>query len=789
MVQLRKLLEDNQNYFVKFNNITEKVTNVSGRINTFFPTYTNHDVQHVKYVEKYANMIIPDEIKEDLNIEEIFFLLCGIWLHDMGMLFKDDELLKYNEKSKDEKEKFTIAIRESHNIRSETYINEYSDELGLSWPEAKIIGQIAKGHRQIDLHDVDDDNYNGSNIRVSFLSAIVRLADECHVDESRESSLSKIGIDKKTIRDFYNSHEKIDQVIINHDDRNILISCKLENREDLKELNKIKSKIQKELDGIFDILGEFDINLKKVILKHYSPILIEKELILHLSEDNDDFMDFRIEGLENIEIDDRLNKLCSENMIKNIDSKFELNDSLDIFEKIFKKFEKYGDLDLLYFKKYSQDRISEIISKLNKKFNAIYLENSHSREVLLRNSPTAAKLAFNFEDIFEFPNFDINSNQNGKLIFDYLLLMSIFNDVKYYNNKINFDEVEEAIINLNHDDEDILSRIHQYRNFDENDFEIENGSNNENYPISFDLKLMSDGDEFSKILAAAFKSGNPVKFVGDRIIEFNITENGETKSYKPDALLIYPTNIFFDLKLGSCWYNNIEFKQQQINDKKIKFVSVSDKLDVNIMFAIDSNEEEPKLNLKILTKSNKIQDMFNFYLFTYQYSSGDFKIYRDDLLIFEEVFPDNGITSDFIVKYRKLNRINRKLNLNLTHDENYIITNDDFKWIDSIESRITNNIIKLLNLDIRRTCSVRDLQSVLEDENKKISIKLNVCINLLNQNIDLGMGNAIINSLCIENKEEIIKLIASQDINDEVDVELKITDNASEEILVKFEEI
>lgn len=786
MVKLRELLNDSP-YCLRYKNIIKMVTNVSGRVNALFPTYTNHDVTHLKHVEEYADRIIPNEIKCELNINEVFFLLCGIWLHDIGMIFKDDELELFKSKTEEERDSFAVNIRESHNIRSETYINENNEELGLNWHEAEIIGKIAKGHRQIDLHKVEDDDYEGSNIRVSFLSAILRLADECHVDKTRESALSKIGIDKRTIHKFYNSHEKIDHVRFDYDEGNILISCKLMNREDLSSIDDIKSKIQKELDGISDIFKEYGLNITNVELDHHSNVLIEKEMMLHLANGNFNFDEFKIDGLSNFEITDRLNKLLSESTIIEKESKFELNNSLETFEKIFKIFEDNGDLDIFYFTPYSCDMIPEILNRFNNKFGAIYLENHQCRSLILKNSPTAAKFAFNFEKFLEFPNFDINSNQNGELIFDYLLLMSIFNDVKYYNDKINFNEVEPAITKLNWSDDDILSRIHQYKDFDKNEVRISNNDDGVNRPISLSLKLKSDTDDFLNILDSAFKSGNPAKFVGDRIVEFNVTENGETKKYSPDVIMFSPSNILFDLKFGSCWYNDIEFKHQVIDDNKIKFTSVSDKIDVNISFTI-SDENGQKLNLTILSKSQEIKDMFYFYLFVHQHSSRDFKIYYDNKLFIEETFPENEITDDFIEKYRKLNRINDKLNLNLIHPKDYLITENDFANVDMIESRITNNSLTTPNI-LKSLNSVSELEKILDGEGKQVLMKLNSHVKLLGQEIDLGVGEANINSLLIENKNDILNLIESYDSNQDLKLSLKIKDNNSEEIVIKFDEI
>ena len=85
--------------------------------------------------------------------------------------------------------------------------------------------------------------------------------------------------------------------------------------------------------------------------------------------------------------------------------------------------------------------------------------------------------------------------------------------------------------------------------------------------------------------------------------------------------------------------------------------------------------------------------------------------------------------------------------------------------------------------------SVSELEEILDDEGKQILIKLNSYVELLGQEIDLGVGVANINSLLIENKEEILNLIESYDSNQEVKVSLKVKDNNSEEIIIKFDGI
>ena len=151
-------------------------------------------------------------------------------------------------------------------------------------------------------------------------------------------------------------------------------------------------------------------------------------------------------------------------------------------------------------------------------------------------------------------------------------------------------------------------------------------------------------------------------------------------------------------------------------------------------------------------------------------------------------FPENEIEDEFIEKYRKLNRINDKLNLNLVHPEDYLITEDDFTNAKIIESRIINNNVTVPGI-LKPVNSLTEINSILDDEGKQVSIKLNSYVNVLGQKIDLGVGEANINSLLIENKEEALNLIESYHDGQEVKLSLKVKDNDSEEIIIKFDEI
>ena len=58
---------------------------------------------------------------------------------------------------------------------------------------------------------------------------------------------------------------------------------------------------------------------------------------------------------------------------------------------------------------------------------------------------------------------------------------------------------------------------------DENNIKIDKNESDDEKNIKFSIKLQTD-EKFEDMLSASLKSGNPLKLVGDRIIELKVEE-------------------------------------------------------------------------------------------------------------------------------------------------------------------------------------------------------------------------------------------------------------------------
>lgn len=129
-----------------------------------------HDPEHFARVEKKANELISGKEKE-LSPKESFLLLSGIWLHDIGMIRKNEQ-------------ESALAVRKNHHTRSREYINNNYHVLGLSKTESWTIGELVEYHRKcMDIYDLGKEDCG--TIRTRLLGAILRLADGLDVNYQR----------------------------------------------------------------------------------------------------------------------------------------------------------------------------------------------------------------------------------------------------------------------------------------------------------------------------------------------------------------------------------------------------------------------------------------------------------------------------------------------------------------------------------------------------------------------------------------------------------------------------
>jgi len=145
--------------------------------------FTPHGPAHCRAVEDRLHELIPHESYKRLNESERFFLLASAWLHDLGMI---RGILPGDEKRTDDQ------IREDHHRRSEQYLHQEYDTVGVAFHEAAFFGLLARLHRRrCSLEEAREGETpvpGHDPIRLRLLAAYLRLADALHVDTTRVES-------------------------------------------------------------------------------------------------------------------------------------------------------------------------------------------------------------------------------------------------------------------------------------------------------------------------------------------------------------------------------------------------------------------------------------------------------------------------------------------------------------------------------------------------------------------------------------------------------------------------
>jgi len=213
------------------------------------PHFTDHGITHCENLISNLDRMIPSDVKAEMDEYEVFLLLCGAWLHDIGMLVK-------------EKGESLEQVRNRHHGRGRQLIRTGLDQLDLTDDERYIVGEIAFYHRETeDLGSAKETieiqhDTTVSKVRLRFLCALVRLADGCEVAHSRSSrQLVEIaGLDDEA-RFHHETHLHVSAVGFDHISHEITVFLRVKKREDSELLiNFLTSSLEKELSSVKDVL-------------------------------------------------------------------------------------------------------------------------------------------------------------------------------------------------------------------------------------------------------------------------------------------------------------------------------------------------------------------------------------------------------------------------------------------------------------------------------------------------------------------------------------------------------
>ncbi|MDO4869931.1 MAG: hypothetical protein Q4A65_06605 [Bacillota bacterium] len=253
------------------------------RYTILFPEFTDHSETHSMAIVDYCNQIMGKDIISRLNADELYVLLMGCYLHDIGMGISQKEYEEfcpqidfgdYYEGKKNSS--MQGVVRAFHSEFSGCFIRKYAALFDLPSEEhLQAIVQVTRGHRVVDLFD--EQEYpeklklkNGNTISMPFLAAVLRLADDLNVAKDRNSRLFFDPDNHSTERQRLENlkHEAIRKMEI-YPDR-IEMEAVTDDPQIRSEIIKLAGKLQKSLDYCADVVSrrsDFRLTQKKIELK------------------------------------------------------------------------------------------------------------------------------------------------------------------------------------------------------------------------------------------------------------------------------------------------------------------------------------------------------------------------------------------------------------------------------------------------------------------------------------------------------------------------------------------
>ena len=229
--------------------IEERVKDLLQYWQAHAPHYTDHGKSHCKAVEKNLDELIPDDIKTAMNEYEIFLLLLGVSLHDVGIMCattSDEENYK---------------IRETHHERSKQFVlNKLKDTLNAS--ERYLVGEICLAHRDfVNLGNIEKvktirhSSLGNMDVRIRFLAGLLRLADACDICHTRTSE-EFVSISKPPDEsDFFHAlHDRVSGIRFDAEEKTMLIDF---NIASVKEKDVCKEYLVDGIQGTLNSVRDY----------------------------------------------------------------------------------------------------------------------------------------------------------------------------------------------------------------------------------------------------------------------------------------------------------------------------------------------------------------------------------------------------------------------------------------------------------------------------------------------------------------------------------------------------
>jgi hypothetical protein len=235
------------------------------------PTYTSHGPDHALAVLNILDLAI-EPLNLNLNEEELYILISATLLHDIGMVGEVDS---------DERRR--SYIRNTHHIRTKEYIKSNKTELGIERKFSQSIAEVASAHRKLNIEDYIIERKIGTSgyspPRTKLCSALLRMADECHLGEDRiAEDYGVLDLPEESLKHFQTHFNNLG-THFDKDTGEIKFTVEICSREIDTLYKSAKEKIQSVIDELKPIFQKHHVPYSRIVMDEIREDLIKHKII------------------------------------------------------------------------------------------------------------------------------------------------------------------------------------------------------------------------------------------------------------------------------------------------------------------------------------------------------------------------------------------------------------------------------------------------------------------------------------------------------------------------------
>ena len=305
---------------------------------------------------------------------------------------------------------------------------------------------------------------------------------------------------------------------------------------------------------------------------------------------------------------------------------------------------------------------------------------------------------------------------------------------------------------------------------------------------TFNATLNTDED-ILKLMKTSTITGKELLFQGKQVE--NVKING-IKLNGSSQIIIGNPPTYFSIQVGDTHYPEIPFDRKKLSKNKLLFTTTSKKLGIKMQLEMEFIENlEVNINITISSISNDINDLLKLEKIKKEWYNKLFEIRIEgiDEDIAKGTFDFLEYREWLIEFYEKVDSINKKLDLNLTHPETYKITKNDLESAQFICDFLKYNKIPFNTFTISSKIPHSELKDIVTNNKKEFHLKKIFKTKLLEEDINLGKFNLDISKVIYLNFKELLDIYKrNKEEKKDVDVQLIIRSMKPEENYLMFYE-